>query len=381
MKSLSSKLRLLITLLLLCTSTAYYDARPQASGIAFRLTPTHGIAAIHLKDGTSIPVARIHGSSAYQSFMRNNIFPTPDTSSTKYDHPSQAFTPFPSSLTRYPPINQTVDIAATKVLLTALKTSVEAYLGDTICYAALSLDYRTDCTFHGPNEEVLYTASIVQTALESLGISQLPRLHIFHAGRAEVRALLPAPQYENGAVWLGEKPEVILAVDYNSGWFNVGLYERDEGILDVVRDAAGNPVVGKHDQLGALKAAMEQLLSAEDLPQGVGTGWIDHLVISGEDARNRATHDVLGRISGAQMVSKAYVARSGYESVGEVALAAYQISNDIYCPQSNTATAATCRRGSALYPDEPSWVYTTLKAWSCVVAKWYSYLDSMLDPY
>lgn len=98
------------------------------------------LASIYLKDGTSVSVAQVQEKREYQAFMRKPLHSAWRRESPVFryltpilDHLVPLFGSA-ISVCRNPKIESTLGV------LHSLKTAVEAYLGNNICFAKLSID-------------------------------------------------------------------------------------------------------------------------------------------------------------------------------------------------------------------------------------------------
>ncbi|KAF2259768.1 hypothetical protein CC78DRAFT_620735 [Lojkania enalia] len=210
------------------------------------------IAAIHLENGTSIPVAQVHGSPGCQDFMRKNNTSASTEAGTFCRLLPQALDRLPPAITSNIDICRNADATHTKALLVTLKAATESYLRTNICYAALSL--------HVLEHKV-------NVAHEALG----PR---------------PPPAFD-------EKPWTILAIDYSVHWFNVGLYAVGEhGIVDPVEGYVRGPRVDEDNQLDALRDTLGHLFAHPPaeirLPEE-----LRHLIVYSGDAKNHEFRRIL----------------------------------------------------------------------------------------
>ncbi|KAJ4292451.1 hypothetical protein N0V90_009113 [Kalmusia sp. IMI 367209] len=316
---------------------AQYPTRPRAPGVAFRLMPSYGVASIHLKDGTSVDVAQIQGSQAYQAFMRR-----PSTSREhviKKDGAfcrlfSPALDSLPTSeLGRY--TCKSPDEIAVQALLSSLKNAVESYLGTNICFAALVLD-----------DPGSHRAGVAEEALRAIGLRQV--LRSVSAGKAVVREYLRGeyPAFDEDA-W------VVLALEFSKGWFNVGLYAVGEfGIVDPVEGAVGGPMVMEKrdrldEQMNALDSTLRQLVV--DPPAGVRfPRGIHHVVVYGDRAGSSVLADLLESVLGRELVEQARISETVFAGMEEVARGVHEVMDTVEFEMREGA-AFGCRWRSGLY--------------------------------
>ncbi|KAF1957719.1 hypothetical protein CC80DRAFT_491094 [Byssothecium circinans] len=314
---------------------AQYPARPRAPGVAFRLTPDYGIAVIYFNDGTTVPVAQVHGSRQYRVFMRNNT-----ASASTEDSMLCRF--LPPALERLPPafrpdldICRGTDFTSTKALLATLKSAVESYLGTNICFAGLSLD--------GVEE---HTRDIAQEALQALGLRQViptvqPARYAVHANRPDSE-----PAYD-------EDPWVVLAVDYSFHWFDVGVYTIDEiGLVLPVHSTVRGPRIGEENQLDALRDTLNSLF-ANPPPDFNLPAQFRYLVVYGDDAKNETLHHMLKDILGSDLVRDARVSSSVFDGMAFMAHVVHEHMDTIDF-ETQVESAFGCKWRSKLYPKDES---------------------------
>ncbi|KAF2271710.1 uncharacterized protein EI97DRAFT_427737 [Westerdykella ornata] len=299
---------------------AHYWFFPRAPGVAFGLTPDYGqvVAAIHLKDGTTVPIARIQGRPDYQAFMRKRTTSTTHDSSTLCRWFSPVLNVLPSALGLDVNICHHPDVNSVKTLLGTLKVAVESYLGTNFCYAALSFDHV----------QKNYEESVAREALRALGVS--PILGVIQAAKCEILSREPRgePDFDAPGYEIPE-PRTVLAIDYSLHWFNVGMYTFDEGvILDPVEGTVVGPTIEKDNQLQALKESLEHLFAKPppefNLPED-----IHQLLVYGDDSHNEALYPLLENFLGADLVRNANISTSVFDGVAFLAEAAHDYMNDV----------------------------------------------------
>jgi hypothetical protein len=295
----------------------------------------NSVAAIHLKDGTSIPIAQIQGSSQYQAFMRGNTAPGTAEDSTV----CQWLSPTLDRLTSAFGLDIDIcreDVTGTKALLSSLKTVVEAYLGTNICFASLSHDDVLGYQMHG------YKVEAAEKALQALGLRQvMPSVPV---AKSIIRTYMPSenlPEFD-------EEPWVVLTVEYSEHWFNVGLYTiEEEGIVSPIHGWVKELRVGEQNQLETLRDRLRDIIASPppgvDLPQQ-----IRHLYIHGNDAKNDALKPMLASMLGEDLVGNAQVSDSVYTSVRYIADSCHvAMVFDM-----DTEAAFGCKWRSKLYREE-----------------------------
>ncbi|KAH7380169.1 hypothetical protein BKA66DRAFT_560326 [Pyrenochaeta sp. MPI-SDFR-AT-0127] len=311
---------------------AQHPIRPRAPGVAFRLTPDYGIASIYLKDGTSVPVAQVQGSPEYQAFMRKPRAPAPkeDTTLCQLLAPGlHLLTPLFGSVTS---VCRNSNIGSTLGVMQNLKTAVEAYLGTNICFAALSLDVVED-----------HKIDVAQEALQALGLRQV--LPTAQAAKSVVLAHRPdtTPKFD-------EEPWVVLAIDYSTHWYNVGLLTMGEaGIVDPVPDFTSGPKIDEEYQLDAIEHSLSHILA--NPPSGVYLPErIHQLVVYGDDAKNESLRNLLTKMLNTDLVRDARVSSSIFDGTNFTAHAAH-VHMDTVDFEMNVKPAWGCQWRSSFYSD------------------------------
>jgi hypothetical protein len=225
------------------------------------------------------------------------------------------------------------DVTGTKALLSTLKSEVESYLGTNICFASLVHD-----------DPGSHADEVAQDALQALGLSQV--MGTIRAATSVIHAHMPAeepPKFD-------EEPWVVVALDYSSHWFNVGLYTiEEEGILSFVDDFVGGPEVGEENQLAALENRLRGIIASPppgiDFPQPVRYMWV-----YGDDAKNEALKPLLATILGEDLLENARVVDSIYTGLFDVADSChFLMSIDL---QIYEKAAFGCKLRSKLYREE-----------------------------
>jgi hypothetical protein len=222
-------------------------------------------------------------------------------------------------------------VTATKSLLSALKKSVESYLGTNICFAGITLD--------NPEKN---NAGVVQEALQALGLRQvLPTVLA-----AQFVVIAHEPENSPG---FDEEPWIVLAVDYSSHWFNVGLYTIDEGLVDPIEGFVQNPTIGENNQLDVLGDALRHLFANPPnnvtLPEK-----IHHLIVYGDNKKEDVLN-LLKTFMAADLVDDAIVSDSVFDAVTEIAGHVHGVMDTVEF-EMRAKSAFGCQWRSALYRNE-----------------------------
>ena len=266
----------------------------------------NSLASIYTKHGTHVPVAQVHGSAQYQALMRSMTTDGTSSSGTNGSFCSllaPAFDKTPSATAYTIDICQPSDVLVLKTMLGALNATVEAYLGTIICFAALALD-----TIDGN------LAQITQEALQALDIRQV--LGTQRASGSVVRAH-PLSVYNGTDL----NPYTVLAIDYSSPWFKIGLFTIEEtGLVDPVLGLIDGLRIGGKRQLEAFRIALNDL--AENTPSHVKSP--DILIMYGDDANNREILVIIASVFGSQITYNAYMSTSAHDGLDYVAKGAYE---------------------------------------------------------
>lgn len=289
------------------------------------------LASIHLKDELSIPIAQVHGSSEYQALMRRAATPEIPVLATKdvlCHLSSPALDTLPSVLGPLLNLCLAPDVTILKTMFRALNTAVESYLGTNICFAAIVLDFIHD-----------HVANSTQDALQALDLRQV--LGRTLAGRSEVRA------YALHANEMDES-ETILAVDYSTRWFNIGLYTLEIfELIDPVLGFVDGLRIGEEAQLEAFETAVRSL--AENFPPHVRLP--DRLVLYGDEASNPEVLDIVESMFGRKLRNDAYISTSAFRGVSVVARGAFEYMDTVDFEMTAPASFG-CRWRSRLYSEE-----------------------------
>jgi len=219
------------------------------------------------------------------------------------------------------------DVLILKAMLKALNEAVESYLGTNICFTALVLD-----------EIDGHLAQTAQQALQLLGLRQV--LGTTWASRSLVHAHPPS-------VYNGTDMDLctVLAIDYSSTWFNIGLYTIEEtGLVDPVLGLVNGLRIGEKKQLEALEQALRDL--AGEIPSDVESP--NRLVIYGDNANNREIFSIIESVFGPDLNRDAYMSNSVYDGLAYIAGAAYEQMDTVNFEMRVPASFG-CRWRSKLY--------------------------------
>jgi hypothetical protein len=225
------------------------------------------------------------------------------------------------------------DVTGTVAMLSTLRTAVESYLGTNICFASLSLD-----VVNGEKKKT------VQNALQTLHLRQV--LPTVQSAKLMVMAHKPkdVPAFD-------QEPLLVLAIDYSSHWFNVGLYTIGEaGVVDPVEETVDGPTIDKDNQLDALRDKLLHLIanppSDINLPKQ-----IDRLVVYGYHSKSDALHRLLAEALGLELLRNAHVCNSVFDGVGYMARGMHGIMDTVDF-EMNVKSAFGCQWRSKLYRND-----------------------------
>jgi hypothetical protein len=222
---------------------------------------------------------------------------------------------------------RSADITSIKALMSSLKTAVESRLGTNFCFVALSVD---DPSSH--------QSRLAEQALEQIGLRQI----MWTGRRAKnvIRVLGPdsAPMYD-------EEPWLVLAVDFDTYWYNIGLYEiGEEGLVSFIEGFVHGPRFDVENQLEAAKEELRNILSK--------MGHVQYVFLYGEQSEDLELLALLAETLGSELVNDARVDGSVWTSTSYMAEAAHVRMDDIQFemdPASNGAFG--CKWRSKLYRD------------------------------
>ncbi len=254
------------------------------------------MAAIYTKDGASVPVAQVQGSSEYQAFMRK----TTALPNSPHNTACQLLSPIVDMLPSTPMFDTDLcphpDVFSVKPLLAALKTAVESYVGTNICFAALSIEESKD-----------HKARVAQKALRAVGLRQV--LGTILLAKSVIYGNLPneLPRFDQES-W------IVLAVDYSTHWFMAGLYTIDEGLVDPIDGFVDDTVTGEKEPLEALEHALKRLIVGQSEIPNLRK-LVRRLYVYGDNGHDPALHQLLATILDQDLVRDAYVSNSTYEGM------------------------------------------------------------------
>lgn len=219
------------------------------------------------------------------------------------------------------------DFASTKTLLSSLKAAAESRLGTNFCFAALSVD-----------EPSSHQSRLAEQVLEQIGLRQ-----IMPTGRRAqnvIRVLGPesAPAYD-------EEPWLVLAMDYDTHWYNIGLYEiGEDGIVTFVEDSVHGPRFNAENRLEAVKQELQ------DMPSSLGNA--QYIFLYGERREDQKLLDLLAKTLVPELVNDARMDGSVWTSTSYMAEAAHIRMDDIQFEMNSKSDGAFgCKWRSKLYRD------------------------------
>jgi hypothetical protein len=281
---------------------------------------------VHFKNGTTIPIVQVQGSPEYQALMRRATAVPLTEESALCQWISPALDRLPAVFGLDINLCRSPDLTSTMALMSFLKAAVETRLGTNFCFAALSMD---DPSSH--------QARVAKQALEHLGLRQA--LTAERRAKNVIRTLGPdsAPAFD-------EEPWVVLTVDYDSHWFNIGLYAiAEDGIIEVpIEEFVHGPKIDVEDQLEAAKQELQHML--------LKSGHIQYVFIYGEQRENPEFLNFLTETLGSELVNDARVDSSVWTSTSYVAEAVHIRMDDIQFEMNPSNNAAFgCKWRSKLY--------------------------------
>lgn len=302
--------------------------------VASSFVTRSSLASISFENGTSVPIAQVYGPPGYKAFMRGKTVPAPTENGTLCRLLSPALDVLPSVSGLNVDACHNSDVISMKALLATLNSAVEAYLGTNICYAELSMD---DAEGH--------KKSVAEEALRAIGLRQVHSTRRANPVAAVALTADSISEYD-----LEER--VVLAIDYSSRWFSVGLYTIEEGILEHIEDTMIGPRIDQDNQLGALKDTLESLVVSPP-PNAHRPKQIHHLVVYGDDSKSEVLWDLLATIFDADLVRDAHVSSSVFDVVNYAAHGAYEAMYAFSCVPKEQPAAPGCRRRSKFYGEDP----------------------------
>jgi hypothetical protein len=223
---------------------------------------------------------------------------------------------------------RSADLSSTKALMLSLKTAVESRLGTNFCFAELSVD---DPSSH--------QSRLAEQALEQIGLRQI--MSLGRRAKNVIRVFSPdsAPAYD-------EEPWLVLAVDYDTHWYNVGLYEiGEDGLVDPIDGFVHGPRFEVENQLEAAKEELQTILPK--LSQ------VQYVFLYGEQRDSPGLLDLLVQTLGSELVNDARVDGSVWTSTTYMAEAAHNRMDDVQFEMDAASNGAFgCRWRSKLYRDD-----------------------------
>jgi hypothetical protein len=152
---------------------------------------------------------------------------------------------------------RSADLFSIKTLMLSLKTAVESRLETNFCFAAL--------TFDDPSS---HQTRVAQEALRQIGSRQIAGV-----GRTDqhvIRVLSPDREpnhnedFPDRAPKYYEEPWLVLAIGYDTDWYNIGLHEIEEGVLSFVEGFARGLRFDVENQVEAAKDELRNMASRFD---------------------------------------------------------------------------------------------------------------------
>ncbi|KAF1973686.1 hypothetical protein BU23DRAFT_598821 [Bimuria novae-zelandiae CBS 107.79] len=206
------------------------------------------VASVYLKDGRSVDVARVEGSTQYAHVLQTHPpFPGPPT--TKNTALCRAVVPTARNLERVLSIQVPVpqhclsaDVQAVKAVLESLKRGVEAHLGQEICHVSLLVDGEPAHAGSSRHQD-----AVVLQALHATGVAHIP-LGSPDLGRGAIHPVLRAYLRPLEGLGLpvsssGEEARNMLAVDTPEQQvqsIEEALHELRAAPLDADADTSGD---------------------------------------------------------------------------------------------------------------------------------------------
>ncbi|KAF5964953.1 putative heat shock protein 70 protein [Fusarium bulbicola] len=225
---------------------SYSDLK--APGVAFVLKPDHGTAAIFLGNGSSVAVARVEGSQAYKDLMlRQNTTLATTENRSNLQRPISDLWSLSKRFWKQPDTMEDIDKIALEPVLRGLKTAVEAYLGNSICFVKVALS--------GEAMKNDYLGDIVAGAVRQIGLVEV------WAGRpaALVQGLFRKWQDDGD---FGEPESLLLIIDNSEYGFDLALVHQEDGLAHTLRHNY-HPYTGNEtpsDRASSLQQALEQII-------------------------------------------------------------------------------------------------------------------------
>jgi hypothetical protein len=282
---------------------------------------------IHFKNGTSYPIAQVQGSPAYQSFMRCATARQHTEASALCQWVTPVLDRLPAALGLRITFCRSADLTSIKALMLSLKTAVESRLGTNFCFAALSVD-----------DPLSHQSRLAEQALEQVGLRQIMPAGLRAKNVIRIFGPDSAPAYD-------EEPWLVLAVEYDTHWYNIGLYEiGEEGTVSPIEGFVHGPRFNEENQLEAAKEELQNILSK--------LGHLQHIFLYGKQRENLGLLKVLVETLGSELVNDARVDGSVWTSTSYMAEAAHVRMDDIQFEMDLASNGAFgCKWRSKLYRD------------------------------
>ncbi|KAF5686913.1 heat shock 70 [Fusarium circinatum] len=205
-------------------------------------------AAIFLRNGSSVAVARVEGSQAYKDLMlrQNTTLATTDNRSN-LQRPISDLWSLNKRFWKQPDTMEDIDKIALEPVLRGLKTAVEAYLGNSICFVKVALS--------GEAMKNDYLGDIVAGAVRHIGLVEV------WAGRpaAPVQALFRKWQDDGD---FGEPESLLLIIDNIEYGFDLALVYQEDGLAHTLRRHY-HPYTGTEsvtDKASSLQLALKHIM-------------------------------------------------------------------------------------------------------------------------
>ncbi|KAF2148932.1 hypothetical protein K461DRAFT_55284 [Myriangium duriaei CBS 260.36] len=201
------------------------DVEQEVVGVGFSLSHTHGAAAAHFPNGSTISVAHIPGTPGYKSYMRSLPFLPPSTSSPPTSNGSLTC-PRPPPFRLLWPTSPLPSPASLIDLLTALKSATESTLAHPVTTVQLPLPFSASLTHD------THAHAHIRAALAEVGVTRsLPLM------QDNVHAALVARGYDcrisadecSDAAAVRALPGVVMVVEYSEVGMGVVVLKKDDG--------------------------------------------------------------------------------------------------------------------------------------------------------
>ncbi|SPO01669.1 uncharacterized protein DNG_04342 [Cephalotrichum gorgonifer] len=293
-------------------------------GVAFSLTPNYGTAAIHYANGSTISVARVEGSRAYQDFMRREAAPV-STTIPFCDYIPSALGPLALGMCACPVREDTASVEA---LMRELRASVASSMGTDFCYADLVLPSRLQAP--------PYQKEVIVKALKNIGLVQ-PSEITRDAGLAAIYANGLGGSFDGGV-----PPGLVLVVGYSHSGLSAQLFWRspDGLVLSVREDHSLGRGPHTDERAPSRTAGLREVLQAvAEPPFGDDPTYVDggdplpteiaHLVLHGDAVNDTAFREILRDALGPRLAEAAVARDPVFASAAFYAGWAYNQINDM----------------------------------------------------